>query len=641
MILACNNIKKSFGVNEIIKNASFNIEERERVAIVGINGAGKSTLLKIIMNEETPDDGMVTIAKDKTIGFLSQHQDFELDNTIFNAVLETKQDIISLEQEIRNLERKMSEVTGTELDDLMKTYTNKNHEFELLNGYAYRSEVTGIIKGLGFTEDDFDKNVRRLSGGQKTRVALCKLLVSSPDIIILDEPTNHLDMKSIEWLETFLINYKGTVIIVSHDRYFLDKIVSKVIDIDQGEVRTYQGNYSEYAKKKQDFIDARIKQYLNQQAEIKHQEAVITKLKSFNREKSIKRAESREKALEKIDRIEKPTEINNDIKLTLEPNIESGKDVLTVTNLAKAFGEHQLFSDISFEIKKGERVALIGDNGTGKTTILKMINGILNPDSGEIRLGSKVYPGYYDQEQLNLDPDNTLYDELSNAFPDLTQTQVRNTLASFLFTNDDVFKKISDLSGGEKGRVALAKLMLSECNFLLLDEPTNHLDIDSKEILENVLKSYKGTVFFVSHDRYFINEAATRILDLTHKNVVNYIGNYDYYLEKRDGLMEKLNIESETVSQVANEPTENKVDWKKQKEEQAAKRKIKKQIETCEADIAEAEEKIKAIDEEFMSPDVATNSAKLNELQKARNEWEEKLSLLMEKWEELLAEDFD
>lgn len=639
MILSCNNIKKSFGVNEIIKDASFTIEDREKVAIVGINGAGKSTLLKIIMNEETPDDGMVTIAKDKTKGFLSQHQDFDLDNTIFNAVLETKQDIINLEMEIRNLERKMSDVSGEELENLMQVYTNKNHEFELLNGYAYRSEVTGIIKGLGFTEDDFDKNVRKLSGGQKTRVALCKLLVSSPDIIILDEPTNHLDMKSIEWLETFLLNYRGTVIIVSHDRYFLDKIVTKVIDIDQGEVRTYLGNYSEYAKKKKDFRDARIKQYLNQQQEIKHQEAVITKLKSFNREKSIKRAESREKALDKIERIEKPTEVNNEIKLTLEPNIESGKDVLMVTSLSKSFGNHELFSDISFEIKKGEKVALIGDNGTGKTTILKMITGNLEADGGEIRLGSKVYPGYYDQEQLNLNPDNTLYDELSDAFPNLTQTQVRNTLASFLFTNDDVFKKISELSGGEKGRVALAKLMLSKCNFLLLDEPTNHLDIDSKEILENVIKTYKGTVFFVSHDRYFINETATRILDLTQKQVVNYIGNYDYYLEKRDTLMENLAIETVDTVKVETTETDTKVDWKKQKEEQAAKRKIKKQIETVEAEIAEAESKIKSIDEEFMAPDVATNSAKLNELQNARNEWDLKLSELMEKWEELLALD--
>ena len=642
MILACQNVSKSYGTDTIFTDASFTIEDREKVAIVGVNGAGKSTLLKIIMKEESADEGVVTLAKDKSIGYLSQYQDFETDNTIFNAVLETKQDIIDLEQSIRTIERKMSESSGEELEKLMQEYSIKNHEFELKNGYAYRSEVIGILKGLGFCEDEFDKNIRKLSGGQKTRVSLCKLLVSSPDIIMLDEPTNHLDMKSIEWLETFLMNYKGAVIIVSHDRYFIDKIVSKVIDIEAGKVSVYKGNYSEFAQKKKMLRDARMKQYLNQQQEIKHQEEVIQKLKSFNREKSIKRAESREKALDKIDRVEKPKEINNEMKLSLEPNVESGKDVLAVNGLAKAFGDHRLFSDISFEIKKGEKVALIGDNGTGKTTILKIINDYISADAGEVKIGSRVYPGYYDQEQLNLDMNNTLFGEISDAYPGLTETQIRNTLAAFLFTGDDAFKKIEDLSGGEKGRVALAKLMLSECNFLLLDEPTNHLDIDSKEILENVLKAYKGTVFFVSHDRFFINETATRILDLTNGQLVNYIGNYDYYLEKRDELMNRLNITPEVKEESVKEQTsDNQLDWKKQKEEKAKKRKIQNAIAKVETEIEETEGMIAELDEKLLDPAIAANSAKLNELSKEREMLDEKLSNLMDKWEELSVEDID
>lgn len=636
MILSCQNVKKSFGIDEVIKDASFVVEDREKVAVVGINGAGKSTLLKIIMKELNADSGQVTIAKDKTIGYLSQHQDFDVDNTIFNAVLETKQDVIELEQELRRIERQMSLCEGEELEALMQAYTDKNHEFELKNGYAYRSEVTGILKGLGFVEDDFDKNIRKLSGGQKTRVSLCKLLVSSPDIIMLDEPTNHLDMKSIEWLETFLLNYKGAVILVSHDRYFIDKIVTKIIDMEAGFAKTYIGNYTQFYEKKEMLREAQIKQYLNQQQEIKHQEEVIAKLKSFNREKSIKRAESREKALEKIERVELPVNINNEMRLSLEPNIESGKDVLQVTGLSKAFGEHKLFDNLNFEIKKGEKVAIIGDNGTGKTTILKIINNIISADAGEVRLGSRVYPGYYDQEQLNLNMDNTIFDEISDAYPGLNQTQIRSTMAAFLFTNDDVFKKISDLSGGEKGRVALAKLMLSECNFLLLDEPTNHLDIDSKEILENVLKSYKGTVLFVSHDRYFINETSTRILDLTNHTMVNYIGNYDYYLEKRDELMVKLDIISESETNNSSQiPSDNKVDWKKQKTESAEKRKLQNSIKRIEDDITKAEAELASLDAQLCDPVNASNSAKLNELTNSRNKIDIKLSELMEEWENL------
>ena len=635
MILSCQNISKAFGTNEVLKGASFNIEDREKVAIVGINGAGKTTLLKIIMNEISPDSGEVVVSKNKTIGYLSQHQVFDIDNTVYNTVLETKEEVISLEREIRSMEHRMSELEGQELEALMKSYTDKNHLFEQLGGYAYRSEVTGIIKGMGFSEDDFDKNIRKLSGGQKTRVSLCRLLVSSPDIIILDEPTNHLDMRSVGWLETFLVNYRGAVIIVSHDRYFIDKIATKIIDIEAGNVRVYQGNYSDYAVKKEALRQAAIKQYLNQQQIIKHQEEVITKLKSFNREKSIKRAESREKALEKMERVEAPVNVNTDMRLSLEPNIESGKDVLAVTGLSKEFKGISLFNDLNFEIKRGERVALIGDNGTGKTTILKIITDNMKADAGDVRLGAKVYPGYYDQEQMNLDPDNTVFQEIADSYPDLTETKVRSTLALFLFTGDDVFKKISDLSGGEKGRVSLAKLMLSESNFLLLDEPTNHLDIESKEILENVLRSYKGTLFFVSHDRYFINETATRVLELTGKKLVNYIGNYDYYLEKREVLqpiVDGIN-DSDTDNQKI---SETKEDWLKQKSMDADRRKHQKEVEKTENEIALLEDKKSKLTDQMNNPDIASNSAKLNELAKEIEDIDNSLSVLMEKWESLL-----
>ncbi|MBR5337352.1 MAG: ABC-F family ATP-binding cassette domain-containing protein [Lachnospiraceae bacterium] len=631
MILSCNNISKSFGINTILKDTSFNIDERERVAVVGINGAGKTTLLKIILGEVAPDSGNVVIAKNKTIGYLSQHQSFDMDNTIFNAVLETKQEVIDLENEIRSMERRMGELTGSELESLMKDYTDKNHRFEHLGGYAYRSEVTGIIKGMGFTEEDFDKNILKLSGGQKTRVSLCRLLVSNPDIIILDEPTNHLDVRSVEWLEGFLSSYKGTVIIVSHDRYFIDKIATKIIDIDGGMTRVYQGNYTRYAAKKEALREAAIKQYLNQQQDIKHQEEVISKLKSFNREKSVKRAESREKMLEKMTRIEAPSSVNNDMHLTLEPVTESGKDVLSVTEISKAFNGKDLFSDLSFEIKRGEHVALIGDNGTGKTTILKLIMDRLDPDGGSIRLGTNVYPGYYDQEQESLDPDNTLFEEIADAYPDLTQTRIRNTLALFLFTGDDVFKKVSDLSGGEKGRLSLAKLMLSETNFLLLDEPTNHLDIESKEILESVLKSYTGTLLMVSHDRYFINETATRIIELDKGMITNYLGNYDYYLEKRAENQRSVdeNYDNDTPKCRV---SDTKVDWLKKKSLDAESRKQKKQIESIEKEIADLEAKKEELTNIMNDPEISSNSARLNELAGEIGEIDLKLSEMMDKW---------
>lgn len=579
MILSCNNISKSFGTDVIIKSCSFNIEDHEKAAIVGINGAGKSTLLKIITGIEPADTGLVTLAKDKTLGYLSQQQNLNSDNTIYDELLSVKQYILDMEAQLRSIENQMKSADDTALETLMKKYSDLNHEFELNNGYAYKSEITGVLSHFGFAEEDFTLNVNTLSGGQKTRVALGRLLLSKPDIILLDEPTNHLDMESISWLENYLLNYSGAVLIVAHDRYFLDKIVSKIIELDNGNATVFSGNYTDYASKKAILRNMQLKEYLNQQREIKHQEEVITKLKQFNREKSIKRAESREKMLNKMEFVDKPEILNDKMDIKLEPNVISGNDVLTVDNLTKGFDGTVLFDNICFQIKRGERVALIGSNGTGKTTILKLINGIIPADSGSIYLGAKVNIGYYDQEHHVLDPDKTIFDEIRDAYPDLNNTQIRNTLAAFLFTNEDVFKYIKDLSGGERGRVSLAKLMLSNANFLILDEPTNHLDITSKEILENALNSYTGTVLFVSHDRYFINSTATRIIELANKMVVNYIGNYDYYLEKKDILGAKpiTNNTSKSSSSAI-----SKLNWQEEKVKQAQQKKIKNEIKRTE-----------------------------------------------------------
>ena len=638
MILACQNISKSFGTDEIIKNASFHIEENEKAAIVGINGAGKSTLLKIIMQKIDADEGTVTVAKGKTIGYLAQHQEQDSDKTIYEEVLSVKQPVIEMEKRLRAMEDAMNGCDADEMEKLLADYNKLNHEFELQEGYAYKSEVTGVLKGLGFGEEDFDKKMSELSGGQKTRVALGRLLVTKPDIILLDEPTNHLDMNSIAWLETYLMNYKGAVIIVSHDRYFLDRVVTKVIEVFQHRVSVFLGNYSDYAVKKKSAREALLRQYCNQQREIKHQEEVITKLKSFNREKSIKRAESREKMLDKMERLEKPVEDNTDIHITLEPNIVSGNDVMKVEGLAKQFDGNYLFSGIDFEIKRGERVALIGNNGTGKTTMLKIINGLIAPDGGEVRLGTNVHIGYYDQEHHVLHMEKTLVEEISDDYPYLNNTQIRNVLAAFLFTGDDVFKRIGDLSGGERGRVSLAKLMLSEANFLILDEPTNHLDITSKEILESALNQYTGTVFFVSHDRYFINQTATRILDLTGKTVINYIGNYDYYLEKREEQTALHVTAGQAEARVPEKTSAVKMDWEQQKKEQARIRKQENAIKKVEADIEAKEQAIAEIDEKLADPAIATNSAKLNELGSLRAKEQEALDELYEQWETLSSE---
>ena len=624
-----------------MKNVSFHIEDHEKAAIVGINGAGKTTLLRIIVGEMTPDDGQVVLAKDKTLGYLAQNSTVDTSHTIYEELLSVKADLLRLEEKIRECENDMKHADGDALEDLMKQYTSLTHAFETGGGYLYRSELVGVLKGLGFTEDEFSKPVATLSGGQKTRVALGRLLLQNPDLIILDEPTNHLDMNSIAWLETYLLNYKGAVLIVSHDRYFLDRIAGKVIEIDQSKATTFMGNYSDYAVKKEQLRVAAWNAYMNQQRDIKHQEEVIEKLKSFNREKSIKRAESREKMLDKIEVIEKPSEVRTDMKLTLTPRILSGNDVLTVEHLSKSFDSHKLFTDVNFEIKRGEHVAIIGDNGSGKTTLLKILNGLVPADQGTFRLGSNVEIGYYDQEHHVLHSEKTLFEEISDDYPYLNNTQIRNVLAAFLFTGEDVFKRISDLSGGERGRVSLAKLVLSNANFLILDEPTNHLDIMSKEILEDALNGYEGTILYVSHDRYFINRTAHRILDLTEGQFVSYVGNYDYYLEKHDTVMAAIeastpqSADADNTAATKAAESEVKLDWKAQKEEQARLRKKENDLKKCEEKIAELEARISEIDTEMSDPTIGTQVAKLQELSKEQTSCQKQLEKLYEQWEEL------
>lgn len=660
MILSVQNINKAFLEQTVLRNVSFHIEDNEKAAIVGINGAGKTTLLRIIMGQLSPDEGIVTLSKGKSIGYLAQNASVDSSNTIYQELLSVKQHLVELEQKIRQAEQDMSALPADSdsLKDLMNSYSLMNHQFELDGGYVYRSELVGVLKGLGFTEEEFSKSISTLSGGQKTRVALGKLLLQSPDLIILDEPTNHLDLNSITWLETYLLNYKGAVILVSHDRFFLDRIATKVIEIDQAKATTFMGNYSDYAVKKEQLRISELNAYLNQQREIKHQEEVIEKLRSFNREKSIKRAESRVKMLNKIEVLEKPTELNADMKLELTPHRLSGNDVLTVKNLSKSFGSNTLFTDLNFEIKRGEHIAIIGDNGTGKTTVLKIINQLVDADGGSFTLGSNVEIGYYDQEHNVLHSDKTLFDEISDAYPTLTNTEIRNTLAAFLFTGEDVFKRICDLSGGEKGRVSLAKLMLSESNFLILDEPTNHLDIQSKEILEDALNSYTGTVLYVSHDRYFINRTAHRILELERGDFTQYLGNYDYYLEKKEQLTGKAVTGNATLTQTSNtvtgsafssakilsasasasvtqNNTEAKLDWQAQKELQAKQRKKENDLKKCEAEIERLETRKTALEEDMAKPEIATNSVKLQEVAKEIAEIDDKLAKLYEQWEDL------
>ncbi|SDB09041.1 ABC-F family ATP-binding cassette domain-containing protein [Eubacterium oxidoreducens] len=631
MILSCSNIQKSFGDESIIKGGSFHMEDHQKVAIVGINGAGKSTLLKMILGELDTDEGTITLSSNTTIGYLAQHQNIEDEMSIYDAVLEEKKDVLVMEEKLHEMESRMDSLAKEELETHMNAYHKLLHEFEDANGYAYKGEVTGILRGLGFKDEEFDKKISTLSGGQKTRVSLCKLLVSKPDLIILDEPTNHLDIDSVVWLEGYLKNYKGAVLVVSHDRYFLDRVVSKVVEISNGIISQYDGNYTDYAKKSKKKREERLRAYLAQQAEIEHQNQVIDKLKQFNREKSIKRAESRKKALDKMEVLEKPIEERSEMRLSLEPEIISGKDVLTLDGVRKSFGLQLLFDNLHELIQRGERVAIIGANGTGKTTLLKMINNLEPFEQGTIRLGSNVEIGYYDQEHHVLHLEKTIYEEISDAYPDLTQTRIRNVLAAFLFTDEDVFKKISTLSGGERGRVSLAKLMLSNANFLILDEPTNHLDIPSKEILEEALKCYTGTVLYVSHDRYFINETATRILLLQDHKLTGYLGNYDYYLEKSS----EIGLHETKQSQKETKTSEGKADWKEQKKEAALLRKKNQQIKQIEEEIDKLEGENSKLEELMLLPENVSNSAKLNELSEQLTTNGNRLEELYEKWEEL------
>ncbi len=636
MILACHGISKSFGENVIVTEGSFHIEDHEKAALVGANGAGKTTLFKMIVGELPSDEGEVILTKGKTLGYLAQHQDMVSKSTIYEEVKLAKADLVAMEQQIRDIELELKHLEGEALSSRLETYHRLTAAFERENGYAYESEIVGVLKGLGFHENDFSKPVSTLSGGQKTRVSLGKLLLTKPDILLLDEPTNHLDLNSIAWLETYLLNYPGAVLIVSHDRYFLDKVVTKVLEIEMGKLMSYLGNYTDYAAKKRQLMDARLKEYLNQQQEIRHHEAVIEKLRSFNREKSIKRAESREKMLEKITPLEKPAVMNTEIHLTLEPSRVSGNDVLAVEHLSKAFPGQMLFSDVNFEIKRGEHIAVIGDNGTGKTTLLKILNQVIPADSGTFTLGTNVEIGYYDQEHHVLHMEKTIFDEISDDYPDLTNTKIRNMLAAFLFTGDDVFKRIGDLSGGERGRVSLAKLMLSRANFLILDEPTNHLDIDSKEILEKALNDYTGTLLYVSHDRYFINQTASRILDLVNHTFVNYIGNYDYYLEKKDELTATYAGQSHTASYTSpGVPSKAKLSWQEQKEAQAKERKRLNELKKTEDRITELEERDASIDEMMSLEEVFTNSVRCQELASEKAAIAAELENLYERWEEL------
>ena len=638
MILNIAEVTKAFDGKEILKGVSFHVEANEKAALVGVNGAGKSTLLKIIMGEETADSGQTVLAKDARIGYLAQHQALTGDETILNQLMSVRQDLLDLADSIRESELQMTRLSGDMLEEEMKRYARMTEAFERGGGYAYRSEVVGVLKGLGFSESDFTKTAGELSGGQKTRVALGRLLLTAPDIILLDEPTNHLDMHSIEWLETYLMNYRGAVLIVSHDRYFLNRVVTKVVEIENGHARTYSGNYDAFSEKKEMLRKAAYAAWVNAERERKHQEEVITRLKSFNREKSIRRAESREKMLAKMESPEKPADTDDEMTLRFTPRLESGRDVLTVDGLTKRFDGVTLFSGLHFEIRRGEHVALIGNNGTGKSTILKILNGVIPPDDGTVAYGSQVEVSYYDQEMQVLDSSKTIFDEISDDYPAMTNTEIRTKLAAFLFTGEDVFKRIGSLSGGERARVSLCKLMLSDANFIMLDEPTNHLDITSREVLESAIRAYDGTVLCVSHDRYFINRTATRILDLTEHQLLNYIGNYDYYLEKKADVERAALGDTESGTETETGESRAKLDWKARKEEEARKRKLASSLRRTEEEIENLEREDAELDKAFEDPAVATDHEKLTELSRRKEAIASDLSAAYERWEKLQSE---
>ncbi|SDB10060.1 ATP-binding cassette, subfamily F, member 3 [Pseudobutyrivibrio sp. YE44] len=633
MLLNVSHIYKSFGEDSIIKDATFTVDEGSKVAIVGNNGTGKSTLLKIIIGELPADDGEVTLKKDATMGYLAQYQEDAFGSNILDTVLGAREDLLSMEKKLSEMEMQMSSLDPSEMTSFMDNYHKLQHQFDLQGGYTFRSEAVGILKGLGFEQEDFEKSMKELSGGQKTRVSLGRLLASTPDLLLLDEPINHLDLKSIMWLEGYLSSYKGAVVIVAHDRYFLDKIADHVVDLSYGRTSVYTGNYSAFVTQKEIAQISYTNAYEKQQKEIEHQKAVIEKLQSYNREKSIKRAESRKKLLDKMEVMDAPDKEAPKMRLTLEIEKESGKDVLDFSHVTKSYEDKNIFTDLSFKVHKGDRIAILGDNGTGKTTILKCINGLTDFETGEIKFGANVTVGYYDQEQQGLTETNTVFSELHDAYPFLTETKVRNTLAAFMFTEDDVFKRISDLSGGERGRVSLAKLMLSKSNLLILDEPTNHLDMDSKQMLEEALNEYDGTLLYVSHDRYFVNKTANTILELSDGGLTKYLGNYDDYIAKKEQLYGLGDISNSSTNTSAE--TAAKLDFKEQKRIEAEKRKLQNRIDKIEAEIEKLEAKKAAIDEEFVKPENMTNSAKLNELTAEQNKINDRLEELYQEWEEV------
>lgn len=639
MILSCQNISKAFADKEIFKNITFHINENEKVALIGNNGVGKTTLFNIITGDLSADTGEITRKKDSSIGYLSQHHDYTSSNTVYEELLEIKKTVLETEALLRQMESDMKNLPDDELTAHLQKYHEKMHLFDLMGGYTYKSDIQGILRGLQFRDEDFNKPVITLSGGERTRLLLGRILLEKPDLILLDEPTNYLDIESVRWLENYLLNVKSAVLVVSHDRYFINKIVSKVVEIDQGAALCYEGNYDDFIEKKQSYQQQRLLAYENQQREIKHQEDVIRKLRSFNREKSIKRADSRQKMLDRIERIEKPTESKSDMQFTLTPSITSGNDVLFVENLKKSYAERTLFDNITFQIRRGEHIALIGRNGTGKTNILKIINNIIPADSGNIRFGTNVTIGYFDQQSRVLDESKTIFDEISDAYPYLTQTEIRNILAAFLFIGDDVFVPIHSLSGGERGRVVLAKLMLSGANFLILDEPTNHLDMISKEVLEEALNSYEGTVLYVSHDRYFINRTASRVLALEDLKLTSYPGNYDYYLEKSmNSDTSTATYMNKTILRAENKSSAGKDDWVKQKEFQAARRKLENKLSKTENEISLFEAKQENLQAEMLNPDISSNSVKLQEVCNEADSVKQKLDRLYAEWEEIGAE---
>lgn len=636
IILSCKNIHKSYGEDVILNNVTFNINEGDKVGLIGPNGAGKSTLFKILTGELEQDGGDLYIDKAKTTGYLAQHLSLKSSNTIYDEMLVVFKDIIDIENKLSKLENLMNQPYDKNNESyqnkLINDYATYSELYVNRGGYTYKAEISRVLKGLGFFEIDFDKEINLLSGGQKTRVALCKLLLIKPNILLLDEPTNHLDLDAIEWLEEYLKSYKGTVILISHDRYFLDSVTSQTMELINGHMNFYNGNYSKFIELSQKNYETQLKAYNIQQAEIKRQEAVIEKYRSFNREKSIKAAESRQKRLDKIERLDAPDKAPKLRNVNFTAQIKSGNDVLHIENLGKSFDDIKLFSNVNFDIKKGERTAVLGENGRGKTTIFRIIMNEIDKYDGICSIGKNVFIGYYDQEQSNLNMDKTVIDEVWDTFPKLTTTEVRNALAAFLFTGDDVFRKISSLSGGERCRINLLKLMLSKSNFLLLDEPTNHLDIMSREALEKALLNYDGTVLLISHDRYFLNKVASKIYELKENGVSEYIGNYNYYIEKKknplrfDSLMEQNNSKTKTKTQIENEK-------KKKRLKKAAEKEEKLKVKNIEDKISNFEEEVSKLERELCLEEVYSNPDKSEKINKELLRIKSEIEKLYEKWE--------